>query len=157
MYHKVCVLHSSLLSLFIRVIPKSFEKESLISCRICVVCALNTTNPLFVGSHHLTMTLMLLSEVPFSYPSTSPVPVTLAHLNTGVHYCYWKDGHVQISWTALVCLWAIQMKLPWFDKEKVPLTHPLKRWFNQSSMQTWIFTAFLRVLFLSLQPYLTGR
>lgn len=123
MYHKVCVLHSSLLSLFICVITQSFEKESLISWTICAVCALNITNPLFVRTHHLTTTLMLLSEVPFSHPSTFPV-LTLVHMTTGVHYYYLKDRHVQISWTVLVCLWAIQMKLLWFNKEKVALTHP---------------------------------
>lgn len=83
------------------------------------LCALNTTNPLFVTSHHLTTTLMLLSEAPFSHPSTFPVPVTLVHLSIGVDYYYLKDGHMQISWTALVCLRAIQMKLLWSGKEKV--------------------------------------
>lgn len=89
-YHKVCVLHSSLLSLFICVIPQSFEKDSLISWRICVVCTLNSTNPLFVASHHLAMTSMLLSEMPFCHPSTFPVPLTLFHLSTGI--ITWKMG-----------------------------------------------------------------
>lgn len=51
---------------------------------------------------------------------------TLVHLSTGVHYYYLKDGHVQISWTVIVCLQTIQMKLLWFDKEEIALTHPWK-------------------------------